>query len=507
MTKVQDTEPVEPAPAVHSAPCLGALRRLLDLLEAEGIGYCHWKSNEHLEAAMTGATDLDVLVDRHRSRDLQRILNAAGFKRFEPTRPNGYPAMEDYLGFDDETGSLIHLHLHYELTLGERRLKGYRLPWEKQILATRLHQAPAGIFVTEPNMEMLLLIVRAALKLRLRDYLRAFSPLSKVSADLQREFAWLKERTSADQVCAIAGELLGSRSIPAMREILEHGPSLGRTVRLRRTARHVLSEYRTYRSMAGRCTRWLRELEYVWSGVSARYLNRPVPFKRTLPEGGLVIAFAGSDGSGKSTVTARIASWLAWKTEPYCVYFGSGQGRSSLMRAPLLAVHRASTKVKPPDPSTSQRGWLRSKLRLIWGLVLAQEKRSKLRCAWRARNHGMIVICDRYPQNEVLGFNDGPLCAEWQTHRSALLRALARWERSPYAWAEQNPPDLVLKLDVSESVALERKPDMTLEELHKRVETVRGLRFGRDVKTVHVNADEPLEHVLLRVKRLIWAEI
>ena len=43
-------------------------------LAAEGIGCCHWNSNEHLEAAMTSATDLNVLVDRHRSCDLQRIL-------------------------------------------------------------------------------------------------------------------------------------------------------------------------------------------------------------------------------------------------------------------------------------------------------------------------------------------------------------------------------------------------------------------------------------------------
>jgi hypothetical protein len=105
MAKLKDRQPLfEAAPAARSTPCLAALRRLLDQLEQQGIGYCHWKSNEHLEAAMVGATDLDVLVDRSRSYGLQRILGATGFKRFEPTRPNSYPAMEDYLGFDDETG-------------------------------------------------------------------------------------------------------------------------------------------------------------------------------------------------------------------------------------------------------------------------------------------------------------------------------------------------------------------------------------------------------------------
>ena len=52
--------------------------------------------------------------------------------------------------------------------------------------------------------------------------------------------------------------------------------------------------------------------------------------------------------------------------------------------------------------------------RAIWAVVLAWEKRAKLRRAVRARNRGMIVICDRFPQTQVMGYNDGPLLAPWR---------------------------------------------------------------------------------------------
>ena len=50
-------------------------------------------------------------------------------------------------------------------------------------------------------------------------------------------------------------------------------------------------------------------------------------------------------------------------------------------------------------------------MRVVWALALAVEKRSKMRRARRARNRGMLVLCDRYPQTKILGFNDGPLLA------------------------------------------------------------------------------------------------
>ena len=70
--------------------------------------------------------------------------------------------------------------------------------------------------------------------------------------------------------------------------------------------------------------------------------------------------------------------------------------------------------------------------RAVWALVLAREKAGRLRAAERARQRGLAVVCDRFPQSQVLGFNDGPLLTPWLESPSALRRRLARYELGVY---------------------------------------------------------------------------
>ena len=193
---------------------LRVVRQLLDRLHGADLAYCHWKSNEHLKPALEGLTDLDVLVDRRQHMCLQSVLAETGFKRFAATPLRGYPAVEDYLGFDEATGRLAHLHLHFQLTLGQRHLKGYRLPWEDRVLATRRFDEANGVFVADPALELLLLLVRGALKHRLRDSLRlAFGRHARGESEgYRREFDWLRARAEPSEIAELTRDLLGPSS-------------------------------------------------------------------------------------------------------------------------------------------------------------------------------------------------------------------------------------------------------------------------------------------------------
>jgi thymidylate kinase len=68
-------------------------------------------------------------------------------------------------------------------------------------------------------------------------------------------------------------------------------------------------------------------------------------------------------------------------------------------------------------------------------------------------------------------------------------------------------PDLVLKLHVRPSVAQQRKPDMQLPELEKRMEAIRNLRFPGVTETVDIDAEEPLEQVVRQIRRCIWRKL
>jgi len=501
---------------------LGLLRTLTSRLQGEGVPYCHWKSNEHLREAMLGMTDLDVLCARSAALQMGRILAETGFKRFAAVPARAYPGVEDYLALDGETGRLVHLHLHYQLTLGERHLKGYCLPWESLVLSTRQLDKQWDIYVADPSVEIILLIVRAALKLRSRDRLREVMGRPCLPGDALAEFLWLRERANPEKVAEIARGLLGRDATQLLEVMVTDRPSWRRLVRFRRCATPTLGLYRTYGAMAARGRRWLRELLWLGSASRKRYIRPAIPMTRTDPRGGLLIAFLGSDGSGKSTVGKEIASWLSWKTDVSLLYFGSGDGPGSALRWPLkLAIrllrgggvlppdrYRASA-TKTIDSSESQRGFfsLWALGRICWAMILSLEKRGKLRRAWRGRNRGVFILCDRYPQNQVMGFNDGPLLSHLTGHPFRLFREAAKWESAPYRWAETNPPDLIIKLHVTPEVALARKPGMSIEEVRKRIETIERLRYPPAARTVDVDAGGPLEGVLLSVKRAVWREI
>jgi hypothetical protein len=140
-------------------------------------------------------------------------------------------------------------------------------------------------------------------------------------------------------------------------------------------------------------------------------------------------------------------------------------------------------------------------------LALARERRSRLALARRARNLGMVVICDRFPQSQVLGFNDGPRLGGWRDDASPILRALAQRELTSYRAAASSPPDLVLKLHVAAEIAVRRKPEMTQEWIAERAEAIRGLRFPPATRVMDIDANQPLEQVLLQVKRAIWEHL
>src|SRR5437762_3425002 len=111
---------------------------------------------------------------------------------------------------------------------------------------------------------------------------------------------------------------------------------------------------------------------------------------------------------------------------------------------------------------------------------------------------GFVVVCDRYPQTQVDGVNDGPLLWRWRTSSSRLKRALARWEDGVYASAASVPPDVVVRLLVTPQTAARRRPGDNPRELEYRTQLVRSLRFdGSRFGVLDVDADVDLDSVAL----------
>jgi thymidylate kinase len=490
---------------------LEVLRTLFERLHQAGIRYCHWKSNEHLGPAMTGKTDVDVLVERRAAQALTRLLtDTDDFKRFVVRAGRGYPGIEDYVGFDRRTGTLSHLHVHYQLTLGEKFLKGHRLPWEELVLDTRVLDADHGVYVTDPHLEILILVARAAIKLRWRDYPLAMAGRRYFSGSMLRELRWLAAHMQADRLVEMTTPLVGgdaARMLPDM--ISGAGPSIGQLRAFHRRTQPRLSAYRMYSPLGTARRMWTREWTWIWWRLKNALLRAPTKSTRTPPQGGLTVAFVGPDGAGKSTLTTTCAQWLSGEVAVILAYGGSGVGTAS---APRRWLQRVGKLVRRPSTtpragaSTHPReaSGLRKLGRALWVMALARERRRWARQVRRARSLSLVVLSDRLPQSQFAGLNDGPRLGDWLTGKSWWQRLAARSEQAAFRQAELVPPDVVIRLQVPADVAARRKPETPLDQLHRKIDVVSRLVFPAGTRVIDIDATQPLDAVRLQTQRAIW---
>lgn len=485
---------------------LKSIRRVLDAFEKNGIIYCHWKSNEHLEDALAGDTDLDILFSPQKRQLLDRVLNECGLKRFRAMPLMQYNAIEDYIGYDKENCKIWHLHLHYRMTLGEPHLKGYTItPYTNYILNSRI-MTTEGIYKSHPAVEYILLLIRMSLKLRTRDWFQ------KVGKDDILEIKWLIEQSNRDCFEKCAKEMLHDEK--AISEIMElYGKILSCKNQLRPFRRQLLRIMKPFTAnslLKSRLCRTKREIFWLLGGLGRRFnLNPTTPFRRVSPSGGCVVAFLGCDGAGKSTTLDYLYREYKKKIDVKTIYFGSGDGSSSLLRKPLKLVARRiggkglghSIEKEYSKKRISIKARLYSIAKVIWAVTLAMEKKEKLQDMTKARNRGMLVLTDRYPQVVMSGYSDGPLLTRYLKKEHGLLYHVAKWEYDIYESSTINPPDLTIKLIVPAEIAIKRKPEMTVEEIENKTAAVMAVNVSRNEI---IDTSYPKEETLGNIMQLIW---
>ena len=157
------------------------------------LRYCHWKSNEHLVAGLDGETDLDVLLCEEDRKTGSDFLRKNGFLCCYSQFGSRYPNVEDWLGLDEETGRLLHLHLHYSLVTGHLGLKEYDLPWAEECLRTRCIDDSTGVYIADPNLELLTLYVRLILKSHRKSLRLAKDGRYRMSESFSVEINYIKQ--------------------------------------------------------------------------------------------------------------------------------------------------------------------------------------------------------------------------------------------------------------------------------------------------------------------------
>ena len=492
----------------QGGPTLGLIAALLDALHHKGAPYCYWRSGARLRAVLAGEADLDLIAERTSKHLVLGVLAESGFKLFPSVASRGHPAVMSFLGHDASAGCIVHVHLHLAVVTGERLLRNYVLPWAPAFIA-RAVPVPAmhEVRVLDSADEAVVLAVRSCVELRVSDPI-ALRGWRKANDRFMRDQQALSAAVDQVRFHGHAVELVGKDAADLLAADVYAPQWRGLGGHTRRRVRQSLKEYRTYNGPEARVRAAWRGLTWLAGGLNKRHLHWPRPWSRLAPGSGLVVALMGVDGSGKSTVVAALRAWLGAEVDVMPIYFGTGDGRPSLLLLPLKAMVPLFTRVLRRKPRGSSHGTvsdrppglLFSVLLAGWATVLAVEKRSKLRAAHRGARRGLVVIADRYPQDEIVAYNDGPLLP-----RLARVPAwLRQFEARSYALAQRLPPDLVIKLEAPPETLAMREPSMDRGVIQERVDALQRLRFP-GVQVVRVDAAQPLDNVLRAVKAAVWS--
>jgi hypothetical protein len=486
---------------------LTLLHEVLCDLDRLNIRFCYWKSSRRIRAVLAGEADLDLLVARSDRERFESILLERNFKLFPSVASRDHPAILSFLGYDEPSGQLVHLHVHFRLVIGAPLFKNHQLPWEEVILSHAIQHPDLPLRLLDPATEAVLLVVRASLELPRFDpiILRHRRAMWRKFALDQAALATSVDRTSMRNRAA---DLLGEDLADTVVDAFCGGRMLQRERLLHRRIERRLAPYRTYAAVEARLRGTARSLCWIAGSLNKRILRAPRPWSRRVPGGGRIIAVVGVDGSGKTSVTAAIRKWLASEVDVIPIYFGTGAGRPSLLLFPLKLALPLFTRLFATKPvgashgpmSGRAAGPLYSVLLMIWATMVAVERRMKLLAARRGANRGLVVLTDRYPQDEIADFNDGPLLPRVKI-APAWLR---RFEASVYTLAGRLPPDLVIKLRATPNTLALREPDMNPAILRKRAGQIDSLTFS-SVRVVGVDAEQPLADVIRAVKSEIWS--
>jgi hypothetical protein len=470
-----------------------------DYLETNDIKVCHWKSNSRLDKGLEGGTDLDLLVDRSQRPLFSRALAEFGFKRILPPPGENLPDLEDHLGFDHQSGRLVHLHLHYSLITGQKYIKNHHLPLERFLLENSYHSGVLKVPLAEA--EMLMLIIRASLKLRPTDLLRKI--LGETPApypeDVMEEFSYLCRDYDRNRLL----RLLQKSDLPVSQSrLLIFADRMSRgsmTVSDALSMRnHLLYSLKPYRRMDRAEALRRSVLGHLRDLPLARRLRRKP--RKTLKKGGLLLAVVGADGSGKSSLVRDLTEWLSWKLETRAVYYGIPKTVKMRMLNQLCGAFDLLGRRLSTDTSGSRLDRLTGSLSAARWIQVARKRRDLYRQSRKMTEMGLLVLSDRYPLPAFWRMTrpmDGPrIRAEG---RAGNGRRAAREEEY---YGEIGPPDHLFILRTGLDELKRRKEVVDERDLNERVAVIEKAKNEKGTTVIDGESEYP--DVLLDLKRKIW---
>lgn len=466
-------------------------RKFFEYLHSQNIKYCHWKSNSHLYEALTGQTDLDILVHEEDKKQFNQALQKFKFLEILSPPDKQFRYLEDYLGFDQETGKLIHLHVHYKLILGQRFIKNHHLPVEDLFWSNLITKD--NIFIPKPELELLFLIIRASMKVEgialLKHAIKDFTApgYTAFPAGIEKEF---KELISSSDINTLL-DLLQQSQLPVdpkicinfIEQFNNQSLKFYDLIILNRKILKSLSEYQRNKGPAV-------FIRYHWLVIrNLRIVTKFFPSKKKcIAHRGFSFSVIGADGSGKTTLTADLNKWFSWKLFVRHYYYGIPK---TFFVKTLNLASRGFKKIKLP--------FLQSAIDSFTWVYIARKRYLISQLIKDKVAKGNLVITDRFPLKHFYSMEqamDGPRLSCSKTPPNLFSKIEADY------YKKITRPDYLFVLQVSLDELRKRKTDLDISTHKIKADAVNSIADSENIITIDANI--PYAEVCLTVKRKVW---
>lgn len=382
---------------------LDLVEKFITGLSVQAIPYCHWKSTTNIEASLRGETDLDLLVAPECREACLALLDKLGFYQASNPWELDLPGISHYFGYDRPSGCLVHVHLHFQLIVGDDLLKNYRIPAEKVFFNSAI--TVNHIAVPAPEVEFIIFVLRMVLKRRLLAFVaRLLFLMGNVKSLLrqvvgletpqlppgsQTEFDDLREKISEERLIQILQAGFPFVSIDLFRQCrdsLENSAPRFAWLTVGNQLARTLADYRRLTGFAAVGKMFSQgfklRIRAVLALVGCRGLTGKTP-----NAGGRIIAVVGGDCAVKDDLGDDLAQWLG-------SYFSVAKLRLDKLDAGSSgATAQVMMKAWGLLPRKTDASFVRSAC--SW---LEERGRHRIyRKAIRLRRRGMVVLLDSTP--------------------------------------------------------------------------------------------------------------
>jgi thymidylate kinase len=359
--------------------------------------------------------------------------------------------------------------------------RNYHLPIEHHVLAQRRWNASYGVWCAAPEHDQFLFLCRHLVR---RNLLRvnSFLPEFKKVQDFHAEYS-----KNLNLIPAI---------VPCVRDALLASQITAETIS--ELEKQIEPQLKYFRLRAQFLPKLLNFIFLTWRAVMRR-IGFCATGGSVITSGGVMVAFTGIDGSGKSSALARFKKRFSNRIGVVTITMGSGQSGAGVLRQIVFYLVGSKAKFSGHVSLRQESRNVDKPKRFpwyyqLWLIVCLWEKRSELRRGLNGVRQGKIVLVDRWLQSQCKNGIDAPRTLN-MINDTWLSTYLFNLEADIFRVSNALRPNLLLILDVSAKNSTIRKPDdLSLEKAREAREKLLSVQWNA-LKITSIDANMPIDLV------------